>query len=309
MGKVADPGSVDRARRRGEVHGRGRQPNTGRRDLDRSRRRRLRQPRPGLPGREPHAGPRPTARPAFLWPRTTGASEARTRTRAASWAASRAPQERRTRTPSRRRSPTRPERRRAKRPPPLSRSSMSNRRSRSRRRRPRPSSKTAVWSPSRRSSPTPPPWTRSLVDQLTDSIHGDLIRGPIKASCTYGGTAVTLPRSLPVGESFICTFRATVSVSETDIVSASGIDPERNRVIDAAEALVTVLVTPTPEPPPRSHPRRHHHPSRIPSRVLRMSIFLFARRRRRQCSSVQTGGDRSCTRSGARAQAPHQTRS
>ena len=81
-----------------------------------------------------------------------------------------------------------------------------------------------------------------LVDQLTDSIHGDLIRGPIKASCTYGGTAVTLPRSLPVGESFICTFRATVSVSETDIVSASGIDPERNRVADAAEALVTVLV-------------------------------------------------------------------
>ena len=93
-----------------------------------------------------------------------------------------------------------------------------------------------------------------VVDQLTDSIHGDLIRGPIKATCTYGGTAVTLPRSLPVGESFICTFRATVSVSETDIVSASGIDPERNRVADAAEALVTVLVTPTPEPPPPQPP-------------------------------------------------------
>ena len=26
-----------------------------------------------------------------------------------------------------------------------------------------------------------------LVDQLTDSIHGDLIRGPVKASCTHGG--------------------------------------------------------------------------------------------------------------------------
>ena len=35
-----------------------------------------------------------------------------------------------------------------------------------------------------------------MVDRLTDSIHGDLIGGPIKATCTYGGTAVTLPRSL-----------------------------------------------------------------------------------------------------------------
>ena len=88
-----------------------------------------------------------------------------------------------------------------------------------------------------------------LVDQLTDSIHGDLIRGQVKASCTYGGAPVTLPRSLPIGESFICTFRATVSATETDTVTASGTDPEGNRVADAAEALVTVQITPAPEPP------------------------------------------------------------
>ena len=88
-----------------------------------------------------------------------------------------------------------------------------------------------------------------MVDRLTDSIHGDLIGGPVKATCTYGGTAVTLPRSLPMGESFICTFRANVAATETDTVTASGIDGEGNRVIDAAEALVTVEVTPAPQPP------------------------------------------------------------
>ena len=103
-----------------------------------------------------------------------------------------------------------------------------------------------------------------MVDQLTDSIHGDLIRGPVKATCTYGGAAVTLPRSLPVGESFICTFRANVAATETDTVTASGIDGEGNRVTDAAEALVIVQVTPTPEPPlpPPPPPEPNPEPAR-----------------------------------------------
>ena len=112
-----------------------------------------------------------------------------------------------------------------------------------------------------------------LVDQLTDSIHGDLIRGPAKASCTYGGTPVTLPRSLPIGESFICTFRATVSATETDTVTASGTDPEGNRVTDAAEALVTVQVTPAPEPPPPPPPLP---PNPEPSPPVQLSLHKSA---------------------------------
>ena len=142
-----------------------------------------------------------------------------------------------------------------------------------------------------------------MVDQLTDSIHGDLIRGPVKATCTYGGTAVTLPRSLPVGESFICTFRANVAATETDTVTASGTDGEGNRVTDAAEALVTVQVTPAPEPPLPPPPP----PEPNPEPPVRSSS-PFARRRRRPCSSTRRGGDRSCTRSGARARARRRTR-
>ena len=113
-----------------------------------------------------------------------------------------------------------------------------------------------------------------MVDQLIDSIHGDLIRGPIKASCTYGGSAVTLPRSLPVGESFICTFRANVAATETDTVTASGTDGEGNRVTDAAEALVTVEVTPAPRAAPPPHRRRRPAPSRIPSRAPPVQLTL-----------------------------------
>ena len=111
-----------------------------------------------------------------------------------------------------------------------------------------------------------------LVDQLIDSIHGDLIRGPVKASCTYGGSPVTLPRSLPIGESFICTFRATVSATETDTVTASGTDPEGNRVTDAAEALVTVQVTPAPEPPEPPVPPYPPEPNPEPTPPVQLSL-------------------------------------
>ena len=120
------------------------------------------------------------------------------------------------------------------------------------------------------------------VDQLVDSIHGDLIRGPIKASCTLGGSPVTLPRSLPIGESFICTFRATVSATETDTVTASGTDPEGNRVVDAAGALVTVQVTPTPEPPippptpPGPNPEPPHPVQLTLRKTAPATVFLDA---------------------------------
>ena len=115
-----------------------------------------------------------------------------------------------------------------------------------------------------------------LVDQLTDSILGDLIRGPVKASCTYGGSPVTLPRSLPIGESFICTFRATVSTTETDTVTASGTDPEGNRVADAAEAHVTVQVTPAPEPPVPPVPPFPPEPNPEPSPPVQLSLHKSA---------------------------------
>ena len=115
-----------------------------------------------------------------------------------------------------------------------------------------------------------------MVDQLVDSIHGDLIRGPVKASCTLGGSPVTLPRSLPVGESFICTFRATVSATETDTITASGTDPEGNRVTDAAEALVTVQVTPAPEPPVPPVPPSPPEPSPEPSPPVEISLHKSA---------------------------------
>ncbi len=249
MAKDADPGSVDQPG--GEVRFTVAVVNRthGSRDRDFSPRRRLRQPRQGLRRTPATRGPRPTARPAFLWPLTTGASAARTRTPAASSAPSLAPRERRTGTRSRRRSPTRPvetasEEATAKVEIVDVRPSIAV-------------TKTATPSVVQNSGQVTftavvtntSPVDALLVDQLVDSIHGDLIRGPVKASCTYGGSPVTLPRSLPVGESFICTFRATVSVTETDTVTASGTDGEGNRVTDAAEALVTVQVTPAPEPP------------------------------------------------------------
>jgi hypothetical protein len=90
-----------------------------------------------------------------------------------------------------------------------------------------------------------------VVDRLVDSIYGDLVAGPVKATCTYGGDPVTLPfKLLPFGESLICHFTVNVSKSQIDTVTASGTDPEGNRVTDSAQATVTVAVTPPPMPPP-----------------------------------------------------------
>ena len=88
------------------------------------------------------------------------------------------------------------------------------------------------------------------------------------------GAPVTLPRSLPIGESFVCTFRATVSATETDTVTASGTDPEGNRVTDAAEALVTVQFTPAPEPPPPPPPPLPPNPE--PSPPVQLSLHKSA---------------------------------
>ena len=91
------------------------------------------------------------------------------------------------------------------------------------------------------------------VDRLVDSVYGDLIAGPNRASCTYGGEAVQLPFTLPIGQSMTCTFRVIVTETVTDTVTGSGTDDEGNRVIDADNAVVTVGITPPslpqPEPP------------------------------------------------------------
>jgi uncharacterized repeat protein (TIGR01451 family) len=84
------------------------------------------------------------------------------------------------------------------------------------------------------------------IDQLSDSIYGNLITGIHRAACTYGGDKVDLPYDLPVGESLVCTFSVTPSQTQTDTVTASGLDPEGNRATDSDDALVTVVAPPTP---------------------------------------------------------------
>ncbi len=104
------------------------------------------------------------------------------------------------------------------------------------------------------------------VDRLSDSIYGDLIDGPAKASCTLGdGTDVTLPHTLPLGSSLICSFQATVSASQTDTITASGTDSEGNRVEDAARAAVIVLITPPVPPQPPLPPEPAPEPSPEPA--------------------------------------------
>ncbi len=92
------------------------------------------------------------------------------------------------------------------------------------------------------------------VDQLDDNVYGDLVNGPNKATCDYGGDPAPLPFTLPVGESMRCTFSATVSQTVTDTVTASGTDDEGNRVIDGGSAIVTVGKTPQPLPSPPAPP-------------------------------------------------------
>ena len=87
------------------------------------------------------------------------------------------------------------------------------------------------------------------IDTLTDSIYGNLITGSTKATCKFGANVVSLPYTLPAGESLVCTFQATVTQTETDVVTSSGIDERQNRVTATANATVTVTRTPPPPPP------------------------------------------------------------
>ena len=104
------------------------------------------------------------------------------------------------------------------------------------------------------------------IDRLDDSIYGDLIGGPVKATCALGdGTDVTLPHTLPMGDSLICSFQATVSASQSDTITASGTDSEGNRVEDAARAAVIVLITPPVPPQPPLPPEPAPEPSPEPA--------------------------------------------
>jgi uncharacterized repeat protein (TIGR01451 family) len=87
------------------------------------------------------------------------------------------------------------------------------------------------------------------IDTLTDSIYGNLLTGSTKATCTFGGNVVSLPYTIPTGESLVCTFQATVTQTETDVVTSSGTDEEENRVTAHDDATVTVNHTPPPPPP------------------------------------------------------------
>jgi hypothetical protein len=92
------------------------------------------------------------------------------------------------------------------------------------------------------------------VDRLEDSVYGDLIAGPNRATCEYSGDPVTLPFTLPVGQSLICVFTVTATETVTDTVTGSGTDDEGNRVSDADAEVVTVGKTPPPEPQPPEPP-------------------------------------------------------
>ena len=88
------------------------------------------------------------------------------------------------------------------------------------------------------------------IDQLVDSVYGDLLTGPVRATCLYGADPVTFPYRLPAGESLRCTFTVTVSATTSDTLTASGTDDEGNRATDAGGAIVTVGITPPPLPKP-----------------------------------------------------------
>ena len=108
------------------------------------------------------------------------------------------------------------------------------------------------------------------VDRLEDSVYGDLIAGPNKATCEYSGEPVSLPFTLPVGQSMRCTFRVTVTDTVTDTVTGSGTDGEGNRVTDADDAIVTVGKTPPPQPQPPEPP--------VEPRATRRSTLRWRRR-------------------------------
>ncbi len=80
------------------------------------------------------------------------------------------------------------------------------------------------------SGPTDP----VTITSLTDDIHGDL----------HGQGTCSVPQTIAPGNTYTCTFTATVSGdagdSETDTVTAAGQDDEQTAVSDEASATVTV---------------------------------------------------------------------
>jgi len=90
------------------------------------------------------------------------------------------------------------------------------------------------------------------IQTLTDSIYGNL--NP-KGTCTLEDDIAEGPsgsrRILP-GASYTCSFTATVAKTETDNVTASGVDDDGQPVTDDDDATVTVNVTPPPPYVPRT---------------------------------------------------------
>ncbi len=84
------------------------------------------------------------------------------------------------------------------------------------------------------------------IQTLTDSIYGD-VNG--KGTCTLEDGIDEGPagsrRILP-GASYTCSFTATVSNTETDVVTATGVDDDDQPVSDDDDATVTVNHTPPP---------------------------------------------------------------
>ena len=84
------------------------------------------------------------------------------------------------------------------------------------------------------------------IQTLTDSIYGDL-NG--KGTCTLEDGIAAGPagsRQILPGASYTCTFTATVSHTETDLVTATGVDDDDQPVSDDDDATVTVNHTPPP---------------------------------------------------------------
>ncbi len=90
------------------------------------------------------------------------------------------------------------------------------------------------------------------IQTLTDSIYGNL-NG--KGTCTLEDAIDEGPegsrRILP-GASYTCSFTATVSKTETDVVTATGVDDDEQPVSDDDDATVTVNRTPPPPYKPSS---------------------------------------------------------
>ncbi len=78
-----------------------------------------------------------------------------------------------------------------------------------------------------------------FINELNDSIYGDL-NGQGDCAIPQGGIVIA------PSASYTCSFTKTVSKTETDIVTASGVDDDGHEVIDDDPATVTVTTTPPP---------------------------------------------------------------